>query len=502
MKFDTAYRKAKACDNITELKDVLLQLKKAHKSEVAEIKNARLQEQEAYKSRITELEDTVSQRDDTIQQMEQKQRKDGKIIKKQAAELEKKDVEISDLHKSDALHNGSNTPGSVGCLTQQQYKKLMQRMRCSTGKSPGGQEGREGVTSKPKPDKTERHELEECLECGSEDIRQTGTETRIVTETPPPPPKPETTKHVTPIYDCNDCSATGMKAKTGLPKRGEFGINIIFAIIQGFLFRMPVLMNVQFLNFLGVKIADGTISNVLSRVCGNLQAPTEDIIATLRKCDFLHADETSISFAGTKIWIWVFCDPISGATLFLLRPSRGKDVLHEVLGLDWKGIINCDGWPAYKGYKIQRCWAHLIRGMAELHVKNKEYAPALTAYRELQKILHIAKRDVKDRRRKRRRLEKRCMKLFDIYRKDPIIGAYIAKLERALPHAFEFVENPLMDPTNNYAERALRELVVHRKIRGYIKSKAATLWMGYLFSCVATWKNQGLDFKQQMIKYI
>lgn len=75
-------------------------------------------------------------------------------------------------------------------------------------------------------------------------------------------------------------------------------------------------------------------------------------------------------------------------------------------------------------------------------------------------------------------------------------------LENALPNMFRFVMDPRIAPTNNPAELLLRELVIHRKIRGCIRSVQTRLRMGYLFTCVATWKNQGPDYKQELEKYI
>lgn len=137
-------------------------------------------------------------------------------------------------------------------------------------------------------------------------------------------------------------------------------------------------------------------------------------------------------------------------------------------------------------------------------MKNPEHAPAQEALEELQAIFHVAKRVVSEAGRipKRHRMEKRYMTLVKKYADDPVLEKYMKKLGRALPDAFVFVEDPSIPPTNNYAERAIRKPVVHRKVRGYIKSEKSMVWIGYLFSCAATWKNQGLDFREQILQYV
>jgi len=49
--------------------------------------------------------------------------------------------------------------------------------------------------------------------------------------------------------------------------------------------------------------------------------------------------------------------------LIVIRRSRGKKVLREILGESFGGVVVCDGWRSYPNYtsRIQRCSAHLLR---------------------------------------------------------------------------------------------------------------------------------------------
>ena len=78
----------------------------------------------------------------------------------------------------------------------------------------------------------------------------------------------------------------------------------------------------------------------------------------------------------------------------------------------------------------------------------------------------------------------------------------MGKLDRAAGDLFEFVVDPRIPPTNNIAERGLREIVVHRKIRGAIRAAETMEWMGYLFTCVKTWEAQGKDYREELAKYV
>ena len=78
----------------------------------------------------------------------------------------------------------------------------------------------------------------------------------------------------------------------------------------------------------------------------------------------------------------------------------------------------------------------------------------------------------------------------------------MGKLDRAAGDLFEFVLDPRIPPTNNIAEHGLREIVVHRKIRGTIRAAESMEWMGYLFTCVTTWEAQGKDYRKELVKYV
>ncbi len=63
----------------------------------------------------------------------------------------------------------------------------------------------------------------------------------------------------------------------------------------------------------------------------------------------------------------------------------------------------------------------------------------------------------------------------------------------AFDHWFTFVTVPGLEPTNNRAERALKEPVVQRKIIGTFRNGKGTRIYETTMSLVATWKQQGLN---------
>ena len=66
---------------------------------------------------------------------------------------------------------------------------------------------------------------------------------------------------------------------------------------------------------------------------------------------------------------------------------------------------------------------------------------------------------------------------------------WVEKLRRASGDLFRCVEFPEVPMDNNHAERCLRELVVHRKIKGHISSDVLLVLLGFSESCQLQGKN-------------
>ena len=98
------------------------------------------------------------------------------------------------------------------------------------------------------------------------------------------------------------------------------------------------------------------------------------------------------------MWTWCFRAPLF--TLFKIDPSRGSDVLLNVLGTEFRGVLGCDYFSAYRKYLrlnenvlVQFCLAHLIRDVRFLvehpNSKNRAYGQrVLAALRDLFGLIH------------------------------------------------------------------------------------------------------------------
>ena len=109
---------------------------------------------------------------------------------------------------------------------------------------------------------------------------------------------------------------------------------------------------------------------------------------------------------------------------------------------------------------------------------------------------------MKKRRRLRSYLRKCVREILAKYADVVVLEKFMTKLGNAYEDLFRFVLDPRIPSTNNAAERGLREIVVHRKIRGSIRSKDTMRWLGNLFSCVTTWQQRGIDHLSEIARYV
>ena len=65
----------------------------------------------------------------------------------------------------------------------------------------------------------------------------------------------------------------------------------------------------------------------------------------------LNTDEAGHKENGRRYWIW--CFRAASFVVFRIDPSLGTEVLMRVLGQDFKGILGCDDYAAYRKYARQ-----------------------------------------------------------------------------------------------------------------------------------------------------
>ncbi len=220
----------------------------------------------------------------------------------------------------------------------------------------------------------------------------------------------------------------------------------------------------------------------------------EQIRQQIKQAAVVHVDETVIKRDGEQAWIWTF--RTDNHMLYAVRETRGSDVPAEVLGEDFSGTVVCDGWTAYPAFSnnLQRCWAHLLREAEDVA---KDYEEGTRIYRKL-KQMYVGLQSwletdpsPRERAEMHRTTRSGLQSLTEGSEADGLVATLRGKIAGGLNHWLTFVGEPAVSPTNNAAEKALREPVVHRKIIGTLRNDRGMFVHETLLSLLATWSQQG-----------
>ena len=405
---------------------------------------------------------------------------------------------IEALERRLVLYENAHTPPSKQRFPPKKEKK--------SGGKVGAPKGHNGSTrEKPEPTKTEKHVLDCCPYCGSEKLRKKRVKRRVIEEIPEPQPV-EVVEHLVQTYVCQDCGKD-VVPDADLPSMGFLGKNLLTHVtLLKFEDRLPLRKVVKSLKRQhGVFLTNKTVFDITGRVSDSLRPEYKKIIMLIRTRSCVYTDQTELKLNGVKYDLWVFVT--THETLFLIEKGRRKGVMEEVLGENYNGIIIGDGLETYRQYtdKIQRCWAHLLREAKNLALKHE--GQARNTYKELaemyKKIKDITYKDPPpERQNLYNKLIQQMQNLVNRLNTYKELKKLATKIENGLKHWFTRILHPFIEATNNTAERALRELIVIRKIIGTLRNKKGAQITETIMTMITTWQQQGLDTFTQLRKTI
>lgn len=123
----------------------------------------------------------------------------------------------------------------------------------------------------------------------------------------------------------------------------------------------------QILRRLGVQVTAGGLYQALGRLARAAEPTREALVLAIRASAAVAADETGWRVTASRQWLWTFVG--DGVTVYLIAPGRGYEQAALVLGEDYSGVLERDGWAPYRRFqdaRHQTCLAHLLRRCREL----------------------------------------------------------------------------------------------------------------------------------------
>jgi transposase len=348
------------------------------------------------------------------------------------------------------------------------------------------------------------HPLSGCPCCGGQ-LRLNGGLAKVIQQVDVEPAKLTVQQHTCPEYWCVHCEKS---YKATLPEHIAVGglvgprLTTLIAYLKGFCHASFSTVRKFLRDVVGVSISRGQLRKIIGKVCSALDEPYEELLKALPGESVLNVDETGHKDNGKRMWTW--CFRASLFTLFKIDPTRSGDVLIEVLGKEFDGVLGCDCFSAYRRYMrefdvtLQFCLAHLIRDVKFLMTlpgkKDQAYGTRLRdALRALFGVIH--QREQLSGVVFQKRLESARDAVLRAGQQDVPSSRHAQALAKRLAtHGksyFTFVTTPGVQPTNNLAEQAIRFVVIDRPITQGTRSEGGQRWCERIWSVIATCTQQG-----------
>lgn len=418
------------------------------------------------------------------------------------------------MHRLDALEeraklnsrNSSKPPSSDGPGTPPRAP------RAKSGKRLGGQPGHKGSFRAMVPESEVSQRIEcmppaQCDACGAS-VQPDGDKPMRHQVFELPEVKPIVSEYVRLRGICNGC---GRKHHAALPAgvpSGQLGPRALALVgtLAGQFHLTQRKVQAVLSHIMGIHFSLGAVSQAHGLVSQSLEQPVAQLHHELQHAPVCHADETRHQSHSHTLWMWVLVS--DWGARFRIDPSRGQGAAKLILGEHPGFVTVSDRYAGYNHLPLaqrQVCWAHLLRDFERIAARTGlggRIGKRLLAYGCL---LFRWRDKAKDERhfawlQHRMRLQ---LQLGSTQTQCPRTANTCANLLRMWPALWTFLHNPLVPPTNNAAERALRDYVIQRKLSYCTRSKRGMEFTERIFSTVQTCKMQArvaYDFVHEAVQ--
>jgi transposase len=293
------------------------------------------------------------------------------------------------------------------------------------------------------------------------------------------------------------CSTCG-ELPEGVPT-GQAGPRLIaFAGLLMACFRQSKRRAAQFMSMILNQPASPAWMVLLQQRAAEAVKPAYDeLAAELAKQESLHIDESPTKQGTSKAWVWTFV--AASFTFFACRTSRARDVLQELLGDLYAGIIHCDRARMYWSVgRLQWCWAHLKRDFQALidsscDTRKRLGHDLMRPTKEMFALWQKVRDGTLTHRAFRRRMQPIRRQIDALLLRgyfNARTHGFCKELVEHKEQLWTFVDVAGIQPTNNAAEQALRHAVIWRKLSFGTQSAAGSRFVERLLTVVETCRRQ------------
>ncbi len=245
----------------------------------------------------------------------------------------------------------------------------------------------------------------------------------------------------------------------------------------------------------GLTVSKGEVHSVLAQMAEAYAPVFEGFRQEMRSASAEYLDETPWWLNGSSAYLWAAVTPREA--ICRIAPSRGHEVAMELLGSEPKGTMVRDRYVAYEtvarktNLAQQLCWFHLLGDSKELEEFLGEEGRQIHGV--MKAVYHAAQRVAG------KGTATEVEQLWEALEgglRNRTGGSsrgerFVKTVLSQRAWLFEFVVSSEVEGTNNRAERALRPMVVARKIFGGSRSPRGAKVFEVLASVVQTLQLRG-----------
>ena len=454
---------------------------------------------------IAELEAQLRERDGAIAELEaQLRERDGAIAELQTQLRQQEQVIATLQEQVRHLHKQMEEATRAG---KRQATPFARKKRVAQPKRPGRKKGQGRFSYRRKPAPEEVTETKEaslacCPECSGSLTERKEHEQFVVDI---PPVEPVITRYVTHSGYCSHCRR---RVRSRHPEQisdatGAAGV-VVGPRAKALAADMKHRLGISYGNVcaslndaFGLQVTRSGWCQADIRLAEQAHPVYEELVDVLRESAVVHADETGWRIGTLSAWLWVFTN--REATVYTICPSRGHEVVVNMLGAEFAGVLASDCFRAYDAKALddwlkQKCVGHLLRNLSEIEASKTRgavrFARQVTALLREAIQLKTEKADLPLEVFEERAaaLEQRLDALIHTRRRftDPDNARFAKRLRKHREHLLRFLYVDGLDATNNQAERMLRPAVITRKTTGCNRTAGGAEAHAILASVLAT----------------
>lgn len=269
----------------------------------------------------------------------------------------------------------------------------------------------------------------------------------------------------------------------------------------------------------GLSITAGGIAHMGHKAAEVMKSSYQKIKTRIKHSEVIHVDETSW-YVSEPYWLWVFTN--KNNTLYEVIDSRGRQVIEDILGTAYQGVLVSDCLSIYDNVneRQQKCYAHHLKAIS-IAEQSAQKNNSIQDLDQLHKIKSLLKTAIVIKKASEQLTSDQIQKAIEHLQKeaDHLIPPLdlleqleqsgsskflettvklLKRLAKQKDHLFTFLKHDEVEATNNLAERQLRPAVVSRKISCGNKTQNGAKTWKVITSVIQTLKQQGNSFEKHL----